>query len=69
MSMKKMMSVLWAAFRRPAPIQAASDDEMDHQLVMERSRGNLMIQTGQYSTEQDLQREYDSFKELPVDGQ
>ena len=66
--MRQMLESILAAIRRPPSVQPSREPEAERMLVMERTRGNLMIQSGQYSTEQDLLDEYNSFKEISVDA-
>ena len=69
--MRNLLETVRSAFRstdRPAvPIEDARR-KTDRQVVMQRTRGNLSIQFGDYVTQSDLQREYEEFKELDFDA-
>ena len=55
--------------RTPRPVASIQDTRAAaaRKIVMERTRGNLPIQFGNYVTEDDLQREYERFRELDFD--
>ena len=69
--MRNFLATVRSAFSR-TDLPAASIEDVrratDRQVVMQRTRGNLPIQFGNYATKGDLQREYEEFRELDFDA-
>ena len=64
-----ILSAIRFAFRRPSsPLSADEFDklerEIDRNVVIRFSTGNIRLQRGEYSTEEDVDREYEQVKSL-----
>ena len=69
--MRNFLETVRSAFRSTAVPAVSIEDarrKTDRQVVMQRTRGNLLIQFGDYATKSDLQREYEEFRELDFDA-
>jgi hypothetical protein len=68
--MRNLLRTVRSAFSStvlPVSIEDARR-ETDRQIVMQRTRGNLPIQFGDYVTKGDLQREYEEFRKFNFDA-
>ena len=69
--MRNLLETVRSAFSStslPAPPVEDARRQADRQVVMQRTRGNLSIQFGDYVTKSDLQREYEEFKNIDFDA-
>jgi hypothetical protein len=69
--MRNLLETVRSAFSNrslAAPPVEDARRQTDRQVVMQRTRGNLPIQFGDYVTKSDLQREYEEFKKIDFDA-
>ncbi len=69
--MRNLLETVRSALSHTSPPARPVEDvrrQADRQVVMQRTRGNLSIQFGNYATKNDLQREYEEFKSLDFDA-
>lgn len=69
--MRNLLETVRSALRSTSPAASPVEDvrrQTDRQAVVQRTRGNLSIQFGDYATKSDLQREYEEFKKIDFDA-